>query len=272
MAAGTRVLLPDAAQTGPHPTDVSAYRVPRLPLVDLVPHPALHRARQDGPARHTPARSLRHVSERAVSEEFLVLDWISNTLLQSEVTKIFNPECVGHLVRRVHGFCPGGRWRVRNLTLLEESYHKVSGESKGTLIQLILSIQSLRKRRRQEEEEESRALEERVKIQSLTSPTSAKEIDPKPHGVDDLSSSKVSTIGCTFGQSLVRIQKVPLSAGLVTTRYRVSPLSSSVSKLITTTTSPDLSVFACVFTKKLLYTYSAIVRLSASLLPRLAAR
>ena len=48
-----------------HP-DLRAERVPGPPLLDILPHPALHRAGQDGSPRHPASRRFRIILRRPV--------------------------------------------------------------------------------------------------------------------------------------------------------------------------------------------------------------
>ena len=68
MAPGPSPLSAEPTQARLHPADLPAYGLRGLPLLDLLPHPALHRARPDGPLGHPPPRRLQHVPVGTVSE------------------------------------------------------------------------------------------------------------------------------------------------------------------------------------------------------------
>ena len=50
----------------PPPSDVRPHDVPGRALLDLLPHPAVHRAGKNGAARHAAARPVQHILRSAV--------------------------------------------------------------------------------------------------------------------------------------------------------------------------------------------------------------
>ncbi len=53
-----------------HPADISTHGMPRLPLMDIFPHPSLYRTWKDGPIGHSASRRIQHLSERTVKGPF----------------------------------------------------------------------------------------------------------------------------------------------------------------------------------------------------------
>lgn len=90
VASGPRSLCLDEAQTGSHLADIPALGLLGVSIMDLLPHPALHCAWQDGITRHTLAGRVPDVPERTVRLHESTLQVCFHKLMQF-LSAVSNP-------------------------------------------------------------------------------------------------------------------------------------------------------------------------------------
>ena len=78
LAADRGRLEAEAELLEPRHPDIHAHGVPRPPLLDILPHPALHSAGQDGAPRHSTTRRFRNILRRPVMIHYSLMMLMSN--------------------------------------------------------------------------------------------------------------------------------------------------------------------------------------------------